>query len=441
MKKIHDMSEFLERLFNTKPVSIAVSILCAILIWFAISMTAYKTTHRTFDNIPVSLDLTGTPAETSGLSVVSCDVETVNVELEGNRLQIGRLTAEDLHAYIQTGNINNSGEFYFEIVVEADKNISFTATKVTPERATVRLDRIETRTYDVTAVFPNIRVTSGHALDKDDVVCEPSVIEITGPAAQLDEIARAEIYSDKNLEIDSMYSLYTNEVRLYTEEGALLDDESLEMQNINFQITIPVLTQKELELTYDIRNVPGGFNSDWLKEKLQLSEETITLASQTNTVFVDRDTWNVGYIKLDEINLEFSTDFVIDLDEEYINQSGFQQVSLTLDNEGLSSKEFRISSDNIAVVNAPRNYDYDIVTRSMTVTVVGDSEELKNLSTADIIVNVDLLNYDIAQSTSFTADATVSFYNESKLWAVGNYKVALNFTERQTEATSAETEE
>ena len=436
MKKIHDAQNFVESLFNTRPFSIAFSILCAILIWFAVSMTAYKTTHATFNHVPVSLDLAGTPAEANGLSAVSCDVEYVNVEIEGNRTQIGRLSPEDIHASIRTGNINTTGEFYFEIAVESDKNISFTASKISPEHATVRLDRIETRSFDVTASFPNVHVTSGHALDKEDVLCEPSSIEITGPSEQLSEIAKVDVYSDKALEIDSMYSLYSNEVRLYTEEGALLDDESLEIPNVNFQITIPVLTQKELELTYDIRNTPNGFDLDWLRERLELSEETITLASQTNTVFADRDTWSVGYIKLNEIGLDFTTDFIISLDEDYINQSGFQQVTLTLDNEGLASREFKVSNENISVINAPRNYDYNIITRSMTITVIGDKTELENLSTQDIIVNVDLLNYDILQSTSFSADATVSFYNQSKLWSVGNYKVALNFTEQETEATT-----
>ncbi|MBR4319492.1 MAG: hypothetical protein IKP69_05510 [Oscillospiraceae bacterium] len=112
MDKIHD---FLEKIFDTKPFSIIFSIICAVLIWFSISVTAYKTTHVTFYNVPLSDDLTGTLAEANGLSTVSCDVESVTVELEGNRSQIGRLTKEDLTAYLQIGNISTTGEFNFEI--------------------------------------------------------------------------------------------------------------------------------------------------------------------------------------------------------------------------------------------------------------------------------------------------------------------------------------
>ena len=445
--KIHDIPRFFGKLFDTRPFSIVFSVMSAILIWFAVSVTAYKTTHVTFYNIPVSEDISGTLAEANGLSAVSCDVEKVNVEIEGNRSQIGRLTQEDLTAYLQLGNISTNGEFNLEIAVRSDTNISFNTNKITPAYATVKLDKIETRTFDVSASFPNVKVSSGHVLNIADVICEPSVIEITGPSAQLDEIARVDVFSDKSVEIDSLYSLYASEVKLYTEEGALMDTDNLEIPSTNFQISIPVLTQKELALTYDIRNAFSGFDLNWLRERLHLSEESITLASQTNTVFADRDNYNVGFVTLDAISLEFSKDFEIDLKEDFINQSGFQQVSLTLDNEGLASREVWITSDNISIINAPKDYDYQVTTTKMLINVIGDKDELENLSTQDIIVTVDLMNYNVQQSMTGSPDATISISpknedssddNLVRMWAVGNYRVVVEFTE-QTPETVPET--
>ncbi|MDE5753066.1 MAG: hypothetical protein K2H89_00750 [Oscillospiraceae bacterium] len=436
MKKIHDFQSFLASLLDTKPVSVIASVLCAVLIWFSISVTVYQTTHVKFYNIPLTVDLTGTPAEANGLSSVSCDVETVTVELEGNRAQIGRLTQEDLKANIVTGNTDTIGEFSFEISIETDKNISFVST-ISPDYATVKLDRIETRTYDVTASVPNVHATFGHAMDKDDILFEPAQIEITGPSTQLDKISRVEAYSDKSLEIDSLYSLYTSEIRLYSPEGAILDTDDLEIPNTNFQITIPVLTQKELQLTYNIINAPSNFNLDWLKEHLQLSEDTITLASQTNTAFAELDEWPLGSVKLNDIGLTSENYFTVELGEEFINQSGFQQVRLTLNNEELTSREFQVSNSNISVVNIPKNYDCNIITRNLSVIVIGTEADLDALSTQDIIVTADLLNYNI---TSTNADATISFYGEeSRLWAVGAYKVAVELTEKPTETTVSET--
>lgn len=449
MKKMGRIHDFLEKIFNTKPFSVVFSILCAVLIWFSVSVTTYKTTHVTFYNIPLSDDISGTLAEANGLSTVSCNVESVTVELEGNRSQIGRLTREDLKAHLQLGNINSAGEFNFDIAVQSDTGISFNTLSISPAYATVKLDKIETETFDVTAVFPNIRVSSGHALNQDNVVCEPSVIEITGPSEQLKEISRVEVYSDKSMMIDSLYSLYAEEIRLYTKEGARLDTDDLEMPSTNFQITIPVLTQKELALTYDIRNAFSGFDLNWLRERLHLSEESITLASQTNTEFVKRDSWSVGYITLDSVTLDFSKKLEIELSDDFINQSGFQQVELTLDNEGLASREFWITADNISIVNAPKDYSCEIITRSMPITIIGEEEELNNLSTQDIIATVDLMNYNVQQNATGSPDAVISFSpkrdiksNEEKLvrtWAVGNPRVAVYFREKEPE-TEPETE-
>ncbi|MDE7120908.1 MAG: hypothetical protein K2O42_01955, partial [Oscillospiraceae bacterium] len=204
--------------------------------------------------------------------------------------------------------------------------------------------------------------------------------------------------------------------------------------------TIPVLTQKELKLTYDIRNAPGNFNLEWLREHLQLSEESITFASQTNTVFAEREDWYLGYIKLDDISLAFEKYFTVEPDEELINQSGFQQVGLKLDNEELRSRTFQVSTSNISVVNAPKNYDINIITKNLPVTVIGTEEDLDALSTQNIIVTVDLLNYNITQSTSINQDAAISFYGEeTRIWAVGIYEVAVELIEKPTETTVAET--
>ncbi|MDE6730739.1 MAG: hypothetical protein K2J71_08200 [Oscillospiraceae bacterium] len=436
MKKLHEFQNFLAGLLDTKPVSMMISILCAVLIWFSVSVTVYQTTHVKFYNIPLVIDLDGTPAGANGLSPVSCNVETVTVELEGNRAQIGRLTQEDLKANIITDNTDMIGEYSFAISIETDKNISFVST-ISPDYATVKLDRIETRTYDVTASVPNVQATSGHAMNKNDILLEPAQIEITGPSTQLDQISRVEAYSDKSLKIDSLYSLYTSEVKLYSPEGAILDTDDLEIPNTNFQITIPVLTQKELKLTYDIRNAPGNFNLEWLREHLQLSEESITFASQTSTVFAEREDWNLGYIKLDDISLAFEKYFTVEPGEELINQSGFQQVGLKLDTTELQSRTFQVSTSNISVVNAPKNYDINIITKNLPVTVIGTEEDLEALSTQNIIVTVDLLNSNITQSTSINTEAAISFYGEeTRIWAVGIYEVAIELTEKPTETTT-----
>lgn len=436
MKKIHEISGRFTRIFSSKPAVIVMCVFAALIVWFAIVMNVYSSIPVRFYNIPVKVDLTGTNAEANGLSVVECEIETVSVELVGDRTQIGRLTAEDLTAYAEIGGISATGQFTVNLDVRTDTGISFDVNSITPSSTAVRLDKIETRTFDVEPSFPNIIVTSGHALDMEDVVCTPSTIDITGPSAQLAKIGKVMVYSNKSIEISSSYSLYSRETQLYTSEGARLDTDSLslEIPSVDFQISIPILTQKELALTYDLIGLPSSFtkeDQEWLRERLQLSEDTITLASQTSSAFTDKESLSVGYVRMSELGLDYSETMDITLEEDFINQSGIQQVQLSLDSEGLSSRSFTVDSDNISIINQPTNYDFKLVTKRLDLTVVGDAEVLETLDADDIIVTVDLLNYDVETypSESFTWPSSISFYQQGRVWAIGSYRIALDRTD------------
>lgn len=432
MKKISELQNALSEFMARKPVAIVGAVLCAVVVWFVIALNVYPSTPVQFNNIPLEIDLTGSVADANGLSTVSCNVEKVNVQLTGDRSQIGRLSAENLTAYVDFGEVGSAGEYPLQIYVRTDNGVAFNVDSITPAHATVKLDKIETRTYDVAASFPNIRVTSGHALDSDDVVIEPATVEITGPSAQLSAIDKVVVYSDKKQDIDSSFQLYSNQLNLYTSDGALLDQESLSLPSTDFCINIPVLTTKELQLVYTLPGVSSEETLNWLHERLKLSEETITLASQTSSAFVDKDTWSVGSIRLSEVGLDFTKTFNIDLGDEYINRTGIQQVTVSLDNEDMKSREFTVSSDNIQIINPPAGYDFRAITKQLNVTVIGDADELEALSANDILVTVDLLNYtNTEQLSSFTWPAVISFYDKDKLWAYGSYDISVDRLDKE----------
>ncbi len=423
--KIQGAQHFFLTLLDKQPVMLILSVLLALIIWFTIVVNVYPSTPLEFNNIPLKVDLSGTNAAANGLSLVECNVDAVNVKLTGDRSQVGSLSAEDLIAYADIGATNTAGEYTLNINVTADNGIAFNVDSIEPAQATIRLDKIETQTFEVTPDYPNIKVTSGHAQDDEDVICEPSTIDITGPSAQLNEIDKVVVYTSRSQEIDSSYSVYANEIKLYTNSGSLLETDSLDIPKIDFQITIPVLTIKELQLTYDILGAPSKFDTDWIKSLLHLSEEHITLASQTSSAFSDLESWYMGYVRLSDIKLGYSTAFGIDTGDDYINRSGITEVTLSLDDEELVSREFNISQENITIVNAPSSYDFDIVTKKMTVTVIGAQEEVDELTPDDIVVIVDLQNYKAEQASDFSWPPTISFVDKTKVWASGSYRIAI----------------
>lgn len=431
--KMHEFKKAYDKFVNSKPATMVLSIAAAILIWFIVSVTLYPTTPVTFYNIPLVVETEGTSADKSGLNVVSCNVETVNVQIIGSRSKIGTLTEEDLIAYAPAENVSSAGETTLEIKVRSEKNVDFEVKTVSPAKASVVFDKIETRNFAVTASFPNLVVTAGHTMS--DVTCEPSTIDITGPSVQLDEISKVVITSLKEGEIDSSHVLYTTDVTLYNAENSIIDPENLTIPTVNFKIDIPVMTQKTLPLSYVLRNIPSGFDEKWLRERLILSTKTLTFASN-DAALANQESWDLGYYpSLSDIGLDYSYTFDVPEKEGIINQSGIKQVTLTLDSEGLSEREFVLSKENFSIVNQPENYDFNVITEELTIRVIGPTAVLDELSTSDIMVKVDLRNHNTAQSTSFTADTQVSFSNASTVWAAQPYRITIEQTERTSEAT------
>ncbi len=436
--KMSNVKSLINRLTNSKPATMVLSIVVALLIWFTISVTVYPTTPVTIYNVPLVVETEGTAAEIYGLSMVSSNVETVNVQIEGSRSKVGSLSAEDLIASVSLDHVNAAGEYPLEITVKSNKNIDFTVNTISPPRANVAFDKIETRSFPVTPEFPNVVIKAGHTMN--EVACNPPEIDITAPSAQLDAISKVVVKSDKYAEIDSSYVLYSSNVTLYNEDNSILDKEAYEMPAVNFMIDIPVLTQKELPLTYDVRNAPANFDMEWLRKRLILSADTITLAANSASL-INQEQWNLGYLKLEDIHLRYSNVFTVPVADGVINQSGLQEVTLTLDPEGLEMRSFKVGSDNISIINAPSNYDFKVITKELTISVIGPPAVLDELRTKDIVVTVDLTNYNVAQSQSFTGDSQISFSGASTVWASGVYKIAIDCVEHDdAEDTTATTE-
>jgi len=72
------------------------SVVIAIIAWLVISMTIYPSIPKTILDVPLDIDISGTAAAENGLSLISCDVESVDVKILGNRTEVGNLSSESL---------------------------------------------------------------------------------------------------------------------------------------------------------------------------------------------------------------------------------------------------------------------------------------------------------------------------------------------------------
>ncbi len=415
---------------------IILSLLLAILIWLVVAMTLYPSIPKTIENIPLSVDIAGSPAADSGLSVISCDVDTVDVQLVGSRTQIGNLNAENLTAYVDYENVTSTGKKTLSIKVKSDSGINYEVKSITPSTAVVELDKYDTLPFEVKPKIPNVKYAEGKTIDPDEFTCEPDIINITGPSAQLAKISSVYAVSDRSLTLDSSYTLNSDEVQLFSEDGTRIDASSLLFDTSTFTINIPVLTQKTVKPVVQILNAPTDFDQSCLDFKM--SADSLTIASN-NSFSEIPDTLDIGKIPLSDLDIGYSNTFDISSVLEtsgMINKSGIDSITVTLNDEGLAKKEIVLDGSSIRLSNTPNdNYDYDILTQKLTISVIGPEGVISELTASDFTADVNLLNADTSQD-QFNYDVTISCLTHDNVWSVTKAKVSIKKTAKTVTTTS-----
>lgn len=410
------------------------SLFIAIGAWLVISMTFYKSITMTINDVPLDIDISGTNADENGLSLISCDVEKVNVRILGSRTQIGNFDSDSIKASIIADNVSTAGEKTLKIGVEStNPDVEIEIEEITPSTATVVFDKYETREFQIEPSIPNITFAEGKTKNNDEFKCDPEVINITGPVAQLNKIDKVQAVTTKEAVLDTSYSVTNDEIELFTEDGAVIEQSQFKFDNTNFQIYIPVLTQKTVALSVGIVGTPPNFDKDCIK--LKYSDDTITIASKTAQLSEIPEELEIGNVLLSELVPGFRKTFNIELGD-YINISNIDTVTVSLDDSELSQKMLVI--DKFEISNAPSGYDFEVLTKRIDVVVVGPEEIINDITSNDIIATVNLL-YATGEATegeSFNYDVTLTCPNYDNVWAATQAKVILSRTE-QPDTTAA----
>jgi len=422
------------------------SVILAILVWFVISMTFYPSVPKTIQNVKIDFDISGTVADENGLSIISHDIDTVDVKIKGSRTQVGNMNSDSLTAYLDVSNITTTGKKTLTIKVKGSSNISYEVDSISPSTATVVFDKYDTRPFKITPKAPNISLAEGKVINDEEFVCEPDEIMITGPSAYLDKIDKCYAVCSKEETLNDSYTVQNDSIELYAKDGSVLDQEMMTMNKNSFLIKIPVLTQKTVDLTVNITNDPPKFDKNWLMERISLSSDSVVIASGNSQTDLP-DTLEIGNIRLSDIILDYSTTFDVSKVLENAglkNLSGIGNVTVSFNSEGLVSRDFVIPKDSINIRNKPSSdYDYTVISDSLVITVIGPEEVLNGLTPSDFTVESNLLGTDTTSSenvTQFSNDVTVTCSDYNNVWAITRAKIIIKKTPKQTETQEKKTE-
>lgn len=405
----------------------ALSLAIAVIIWFALSITKFPTFTKTVLKVPVVFSMTGTTAESKGLSAMNYEDITVDVKIEGMNYEIGTYTANDLVATVNLDDVTKEGRYKLAIDVRSShSNDQCKILSVTPQTVDVKFDLIDTISFPITVSSPNVSAAEGYTLTETKV--QPGRIEISGSVKELERIARVEaVYSD-SLSLSEDRTVTSTTLLLYDEDNNLLSGDNYTITDKNVNIEYVVYRQVTAHLTPQFTNVPPGFDIGSLSTAL--SQDAIQIITPQLEADPEEE------MRLEPISLydivrgkTFTVNISDLLSISEINQSGIEQVELSFGLDDYITKTFTIPADSVTFINVPADKSATLDTEQLAgVKIIGPRDVIEKLKRKELKAVIDLS--DVAANGSISHEVVIYSESYGNIWNIGTHEAVITMSDK-----------
>jgi YbbR domain-containing protein len=358
---------------------------------------------------------------------------TASAPVRGQRRDVYRLGIDDFDAVLNLSGIEEEGEYTLSIIVTSRSRIEF-EFQPSVQNVRVKVERIESKIFEVIPIA-NIRLAEGMQIDESGLTANPPTVKISGEKSIIDSIVRAEVHA---VHTDEMFSTQSveGELRLFNSHDVWVSNPDIIYDNEIFTVTVPIHKVRSLPLDFIITGAPSNFDLVGLRSKMVISPDELMLSSP-DTSIDHLSGFDIGEIPLSEITLQMLNTttrdtFAPKLPEGYKNISGNASFTLRfIGVEEYAQYNFPVPRENITILNPPTDFNVEILTRELTVTVVGPASYVQAMSRDDIYLTLNLINMPEITTDSRMDSRTVQWRirgSRVPAWIVGNPQVDVSFT-------------
>ena len=387
---------------KSKLYSIMLSVLIAFGLWLYVVNNVSQELDQTFNNIQV--DMEGeTVLNERNLMVTRISSETVSLHISGARSDMNKINTGNITVKADLSKIYEPGEkiaLNYNISFPGDvANNALTVESKNPGNLYVDVDYRRNKEIPVQIKWTGSR-SEDYIYDTENAVLDYQTIQVIGPAAVADIIDHAEVEVDLSERSESISESFR--YTLCDVNGEPVDAQQITTNLEEIRLDVPIRRIKVLDLVADITYGGGATTENTI---VDIQPETIRVSGGDAVLAELGDTYTVCSLYLAE--LEKSTNelrYTISLPDGVTNQTGVNEVVVTVRFDGLVTKEFTI--DNIQSINVPAGMQAEIINANLVVRVRGSAEEMAALTKEDISAVVD---FSTAKEGTSTYKATIVF--------------------------------
>ena len=410
------------KILNSKAFYMVISLLLAFALWLYVGREANPEVTNTLNRVQVVFS--GLESlEQRGLMISEGAEQTVTLRIRATRDVWNRLNQGDTTVTIDVSGIAEPGTQSVSITT---RNINFPRSitvmdsidvqYTSPGAVEFTVSRWATRQVPIQGSFSG-SVAEGY--QREDFSFAPETITVSGREELVNQVDHALVTVTQ----EDMSATYSENCpyTLIGADGAVIPTDQLETDPATVLVTLPVVQQKEVELTVEV--IPGG----------GAAEDDVTVEIEPSSIMVSGDgddlagltSISLGEIDLSQVFGTLTQKMPINLDGTLENVSGPAEATVTVRVEGLSTKT--LEADNIEVINKPEGYEANPVTQSLTVLVRGTQETLDAVTASQIRIVADLARLDLSTGTR-TVPVRVYLDGSSDVGVVGEYNISISIS-------------
>ena len=421
-----DNSKKMQRSSLQKVLMVIFSLVCAFLLWVYVTETNGTDIDRTLPGVKVIFEGETAMRESRGHIISDVTVNSVKVNLYGNRRTLSSLEPSDLAVSIDLDRINKTGNYSLapEIIFpdRIDTNSIVSSVSV-PESISFYVDKLSSRPIPVVGVF-NGSAAEGYTAEPLEFDTE--TVKIYGPEKILSQVKHALVEVSRE-DLDKTLSFETAYV-LIDQDGNVIESDQITFERDTVIVTLPINAVKQVDLVVDL--IPGAGVS---KENVKIDISPVDSITLTGDAEILNGVNSISLAKIDlsTVDTALTETYKIVLPNDTENTSGEKEATVTLSLVGISKKVVTIDKSNISVINNSEGYVAEVMNTALDNVVIRGPERVVNgISSLNVRAVADLADYGTATGI-VTVPVKIYINGTTDAGAFGEYKVYVNITQEE----------
>lgn len=411
------------KLFYNNKFAAVFAVLASFITWAIVATNDNDIVPVAISDIPVKVELSEN-AKQDGLRIFSGHNITASVEITGNRVIVGQVTKDDIQitAPQAASTIMSPGNYTLELSAKKvgvlqDYSI---VSGVNPSVVTVMVDRYREAEFEIE---PDIDFTSKPGYFVGSTVLSSPKVTLSGPETEISKIKKVAVKSSVPGEISSTVHLKLP-IIMYDAYGQAISSETITASVSEVEATIPILMQKEVEISPNFSNAPESidFKKGAYKDMVRVSPSKITVAGPDYIVSdlktIELDSIDVTGISADKNKFTLP----INLPPNCKSLNNIYSADVTVNMSGFREKNLQIK--DFEFLNLPAGKNAEVYNGEINVSVLAPVSKINLIKPSDIVASVDCGGLDSAGSSELPVNLKI--VNRGDAWIYGKYYVNVN---------------